>query len=111
MADYFDPRERYQTFYAAPADTNAATIYTCPSSWATIRAIHIAANGASNVTVAINNGSDRHVLHTYALGANTYVTLNLGHPVLNNGDTVKVTTSNADDAFFTLTVGEGFDEG
>lgn len=109
---YFNPRERYQSFYVAPAVTTAITLYTCPSKWATVRALHIDTNGASNVTVSIYDGTtERYLLNAHAVGANSFETHNFGHPVMNEGDLFKVITSNADDCFFTLTVGEGYGEG
>lgn len=97
------------THFAKPADTNAATIYSVPTgvSSAKLMGMNIAANAASNVTVAINNGTtDYQLLWTYALGANTSREDDFGGPVLQAGWSLKVTTSNANNASFVATIRE-----
>jgi len=97
------------TYVAKPADTNAAAIYTVPTGVARAQLIGItsAANGASNITISINDGSaDYQMLWTYALGANTSRTDNFGYPVMQAGWSLKVTTSNANNASFVATVRE-----
>jgi len=95
------------TYVAKPADTNAATLYSVPTgvAQAQLVGINTAVNGAANITVAVNNGSaDYQLLWTYAMSANTQRRDTFGHPVLQAGWSLKVTTSNADDAAFVATI-------
>lgn len=96
------------TYAAIPADTNAATLYSVPTGidHAHVDSINIAVNGASNVTVQVNNGTtDYPLLWTFAMGANTQRRDEFG-VVLQPGWSIKVTTSNADDACFVANIRE-----
>lgn len=108
MAVQFNASASRQTFFSKPADTNAATIYTANEvRSSTLEAINIATTGASNVTVWLNNGTtDYLLLDALVMGANEQVVYTFGNPVMRDGWSVKVKTSNADDATFTLTVAE-----
>ena len=108
MSVSFNASAQRQTFFSKPANTNAATIYTCNNvRSATFEAINIATTGASNVTVWVNNGStDYLLLDAYAMASYDQVLHTFGHPVMRDGWTVKVKTSNADDPTFVLTVAE-----
>jgi hypothetical protein len=100
-----------QTTHSKPADTNYATIYTAPTDArrAIIVGLNIATTGASNVTVAYNNGTtDVLLLDAYVMAANTTQLFDFGHIALQEGWTVKVKTSNADDATFVLTYSEEY---
>jgi hypothetical protein len=108
MSASFTATASRQTFFSKPADTNAATVYSCaiPGS-ATLESVNIAVTGASNVTVWINNGStDYLLLDAFVMAANTQVLHSFGNPVMRDGWAIKVKTSNADDATFVVTVAE-----
>lgn len=100
----------WQTFFSKPAVITATTLYTVPASVKSARVVglNIATTGASNVTVWLNDGSDRLLLDAFVMAANTQRTDTFGHPELKAGWLVKVMTSNADDASFTLTVAEQY---
>jgi hypothetical protein len=110
MSVSFEATGSRQTFFSKPANTTANTIYTCAlgaGDTATLEGINICCNGASNVTVYLNNGTtDYEQLWTFAMSANTQLTHTFVNPVLRDGWSVKVMTSNADDTVFTLTVAE-----
>lgn len=112
MSAIFTGSAPRQTFFAKPADLNAATIYTATGvQKATLEGMNIAVTGASNVTVWLNNGTtDYLLLDAFVMAANTQVLHSFGSPTLRNGWAVKVKTSNADDATFTLTVAEEFNQ-
>jgi hypothetical protein len=99
-----------QTFFSKPANTTANTVYTCAlgvGDTATLEAINIACTGACNITIWLNNGStDYLLLDAFAVSANTSELGDFGNPVLRDGWSVKVMTSNADDATFTVVVAE-----
>ena len=100
-----------QTFYSTPADTNAATIYSCQvgaGGTATVEALHVATTGAANITAWINDGTDHLVLDAVVQAADIAITYDFGNPVMRDGYLFKVKTSNADDASFMLTVAEEF---
>lgn len=109
MPDYGTDRHGIEaTHFAKPADTNAATIYTCPTGidHAHFDSLSVAVNGAANITVQVNNGTaDYELLWTVAFAANTRAQYEFGF-VLQPGWAVKVTTSNADDASFVANVRE-----
>ena len=101
----------WQTFFSKPAVITAVTMYTVPASVKSARfvSMNIATTLASNVTVWLNDGStDRLLLDALAMGANAQRADTFGHPELKAGWSVKVMTSNADDASFTLTVAEQY---
>ena len=106
----FEANGSRQTFFSKPADTNAATVYTCvlgAGDTATLEAVNIATTGASNVTVWLNNGTtDILQIDAFVMAANTQVLHSFGNPVLRDGWSIKVMTSNADDATFTVVVAE-----
>ena len=107
MSVVFNSTASRQTFFSKPATTNATTIYTATNvKTATLEAINIATTGASDVTVWIGNGTDYLLLDAYPMPANSQVLHSFGDPVLLDTWTVKVKTSNADDATFTLTMAE-----
>lgn len=108
MSAIFTASASRQTFFSKPADTNAATIYTASEvRSATLEAMNIATTGASDVTVWLNNGTtDYLLLDAFVMAANTQLLHTFGNPVMRDGWSVKVKTSNADDATFTLTVAE-----
>ena len=108
---FISERGTRQTFYATPADTNAATLYTCavgPGGTATVEALHVATTGAANITAWINDGTDHLVLDAVVQAADIAITYDFGNPVMRNGYLFKIKTSNADDASFMLTVAEEF---
>lgn len=113
MSIQFQANASRQTFFSKPANTNATTIYSCvlsggtSSGTATFEAINIACTGASDVTVWLNNGTtDYLLLDAFVMNANTQLLHTFGNPVMRDGWSVKVKTSNADDTTFTLTVAE-----
>lgn len=108
MSAIFTGNASRQTFFSKPANLTANTAYTCNNvRTATLEAVNIATTGASNVTVWINNGTtDYLLLDAFVMAANTQVLHTFGNPVLRDGWTIKVMTSNADDATFTVTVAE-----
>jgi O-glycosyl hydrolase len=99
-----------QTFFSKPANTTANTVYTCAlgaGDTATLESVNIATTGASNVTVWLNNGTtDILQIDAFVMAANTQVLHSFGNPVLRDGWSIKVMTSNADDATFTVVVAE-----
>lgn len=96
-----------QTYFSKPADTNAATVFTSAAEAVTVESLNIATTLAANVTVWIYNGTTDYLqLDAYAMGANANALFTFGNPVLRSTWAVKVMTSNADDATFTLTVAE-----
>jgi O-glycosyl hydrolase len=106
----FDSNGSRQTFFSRPANTTANTVYTCAlgvGDTATLEAVNIATTGASNVTVWINNGTTDYLqMDAVVMAANTQVLHTFGNPVLRDGWSVKVMTSNADDATFTVVMAE-----
>lgn len=108
MPAQFNASASRQTFFSAPANTNAATIYSASQvRAATLEAISIATTGAANVTVWLNNGTtDYLLLDAYVMAANTQVLHTFGNPVLRSGWAVKVKTSSANNATFVATVAE-----
>ena len=99
-----------QTFFSKPANTTANTIYTCAvgaGGSATLDSINIACTGACNITIWLNNGTtDYPLLDAFAVSANTSEQGDFGQPTLRDGWSIKVMTSNADDATFTAVVAE-----
>jgi ribosomal protein S27E len=111
MTVSFNLSGNIQTVFSKPADTNYATIYTVPDGVRRVVLVgmNIACTGASNVTVAYNNGStDVLLIDALVMSANTFRTDDFGNIALQEGWLVKVKTSNADDATFTLTIAEEY---
>lgn len=111
MSVSFNVQGNIQTAYSKPADTNYATIYTVPTGAhrAVLLGMNIAVTGASSVTVAYNNGStDVLLIDALSMAANTFRTDDFGNIALQEGWTVKVKTSNADDTTFVLTYAEEY---
>ena len=110
MAVSFEANGSRQTFFSKPSNTTANTVYTCAlsdGSTATLEAINIACTGACNITIWLNNGTtDYLLLDAFVMAANTQVLHDFGNPVLRDGWAIKVMTSNADDATFTVVVAE-----
>jgi flagellar basal body rod protein FlgG len=110
MSVSFEATGSRQTFFSKPANTTANTVYTCAlgtGDTATLEAVNIAVTGASNVTVWVNNGTtDYLLLDAFVMAANTQLLHSFGNPVLRDGWSIKVMTSNADDATFTVVVAE-----
>jgi hypothetical protein len=96
-----------QTFFSKPSDTNAATVYTASSGVvrAVLESVNIAATGAANATVWLNDGStDWLLLDAKTLSANTNNVEIFGEPVLRSGHSIKVKTSSANNLTFTVTL-------
>jgi hypothetical protein len=111
MAVSFNVQGNIQTAHSKPADTNYATIYTVPTGAhrSVLLGMNIACTGASNVTVAYNNGStDVLLMDAFVMGANIHRTEDFGNIALQEGWLVKVKTSNADDTTFVLTYAEEY---
>jgi hypothetical protein len=110
MSVSFNLSGNIQTAYSKPADTNYATIYTVDGARrAILVGMNIAVTGASNVTVAYNNGStDVLLIDALSMSANTFRTDDFGNIALQEGWAVKVKTSNADDTTFVLTYAEEY---
>jgi hypothetical protein len=109
MTVSFNLSGNIQTAHSKPADTNYATIYTVPDGIrrAILVGMNIACTGASNVTVAYNNGStDVLLIDALVMSANTFRTDDFGNIALQEGWLVKVKTTNADDTTFVLTYSE-----
>jgi hypothetical protein len=108
MSVQFNTTGARATYFSKPADTNAATIYTNSNvKFATLQAVNIAATGAASATVWVNNGStDYLVLDAKSISANTTETYTFGNPVLQDGWSIKVKTSSANNITFTATVAE-----
>jgi hypothetical protein len=108
MAVSFQSSGSRQTFFSKPANTTSNTIYSATNvRTSTIEGMNIATTGACNVTVWLYNGTtDYLLLDAYVMAANTQLLHTFGNPVMRSGWAVKVMTSNADDATFTLTVAE-----
>jgi hypothetical protein len=111
MTVSFNLSGNIQTAYSKPADTNYATIYTVPDGVRRVVLVgmNIAVTGASSVTVAYNNGStDVLLIDALSMSANTFRTDDFGNVTLQEGWSVKVKTSNADDTTFVLTYAEEY---
>lgn len=96
-----------QTFFSAPANTSAATVYTAPTAVArtVLESVNIAASSAANATVWLNDGStDYLLLDTKAVSANTSEVYTFGNPVIVAGGSIKVRTSSANNLTFTVTI-------
>lgn len=109
MAVSFNSTGNRQTYFAKPADTNAATVYTVGTNVvsATLEAVNMAATGAAAATVWINDGSTDYLLtDALSVGANTTDTREFGNPVLRAGYSVKVKTSSANNLTFAVTIAE-----
>lgn len=109
MAVSFNSAARRITFFSKPSDTSAATIYTAPTYIlsTTMEAVNIAATGAADATVWLNDGStDYLLLDAKSLKANTTEEYDFGNPVLEPGYAIKVKTSSANNLTFTVTIAE-----
>lgn len=111
MSVNFNIQANRQTFFSAPANTSAATIYTRPTGADTVTLLdmNIAASGAASATVWLNDGTtDRLLLDTKAVSANTTELYNFGRPIVPTGGSIKVRTSSANNLTFTVTVAEEY---
>lgn len=93
---------------AAPADTNAATLYTVGADMlgAVLSGMNISGTSTSgSATVWWNDGStDYLLLDAKAISANTTELYTFGNPFIKPGGSIKVKTSNANHLTFVLTV-------
>ena len=111
MSTAFNKTGQRQTKFSAPSVTTAVTAYTVPTTGKgeTLQAVNIAANGASTVSVMINDGStDYYLLHTYTSTANSTETYSFGEPFLLPGWAIKVQTNSANSTTFTITLEQVF---
>ena len=109
MAVQFNAAARRITYYSKPSDTNAATVYTAPENIlaVTLEAVNIAATGAADATVWLNDGSTDYLsLDAKSVSANTTEKYDFGNPVLESGHAIKVKTSSANNLTFTVTIAE-----
>ena len=100
-----------QTVWSAPSGTSAVTAYTRPAGVdrVTVLGVNIAASSAASATVWINDGTtDRLLLDTKAVSANTSELYEFGNPIVPPGGSIKVRTSSANNLTFTITLAEEY---
>lgn len=113
MSVSFNATGSRRTLFAAPTDTNAVTVYTMPTGQngtVTLEKVVICSGATgANATVAIRRASvDYPLVSTTAITANTTEEYDFGNPVLNAGDSIKVTASAGNILTFTVTIAESF---
>ena len=92
---------------STPADTNEATLFTAGAKGATVVWICISnrENAANLATVKWNNGTDYPIYTSKSIAANDAEFKDL-HIELPSAGTIKITSSDADELTFTITVVE-----
>lgn len=111
MSVTFQSNGNIQTIFSAPSGTSAVTPYTRPSGVdrVTLLAVNIACSSAASATVWINDGStDRLLLDTKVMSANTSELYEFGNPVVPPSGSIKVRTSSANNLTFTITIAEEY---
>lgn len=95
-----------RTVSAVPADTNEATLFTAGNRGATVVWLCIAngENAANLATVKWNNGSTSYVLYNEKSVAADDSLMTDVHIELPAGGSIKITSGDADELTFTITV-------
>jgi hypothetical protein len=101
-----------QTFFAAPSNTSAATIYNREAGVDNVVLVGLnitSTTGGAAATVWINDGStDRLVLDAKAIAANTAELYDFGNPSIPIGGSVKVKDGTGSKLAFALTIAEEY---